>query len=110
MLSIDEAEIIVTPDNRLLVYVDEAIVQEISLIEYGGEWSCGTRLSRSLLVAFKGELALGYFKWFDGKLEWAGRYEFPERLRVNIVDLQHSADEMNIILATQIYHKDNWTM
>jgi hypothetical protein len=65
---------VVTPDNHLLVHVDQKILQDIDLAKFGGEWGCGTRLSRSVLVAFKGELTLGHFKWIDGRLEWAGRY------------------------------------
>jgi hypothetical protein len=75
-----------------------------------GEWGCGSRVNRNILVAFKSELTLGHFYWSEGALRWVGAFQFAERLRANVICMQHSADEMNMGLAVQVFHKDSWSV
>ena len=106
----EEAEIVVTED-QLVVFIDGKEVQRVRVRDHWeGEWGCGVRVGRNILIAFKGELALGNFHWGEGRLRWVGCFEYPERLRANIICMQNSVDEMNMALAVQIFHKDSWVI
>ena len=62
------------------------------------------------MFSFKGELALGYFQWSEGRLKWVGCFQYSERVRANIICMQVSPDEMNMALSVQIFHKDSWIL
>lgn len=39
-----------------------------------------------------------------------GSFEYCEKLRANILTMQSSMDEMNLVLAVQVYHKEQFRM